>query len=262
MEKVLHRLVSKHIAGTTMSSALDKAKEIGSSGAGCSIMFLSSGVMEKPKAAYVTTTYLELIRRISRLGINAGVQVPLEQLGLGIGEDVALSNIKKIGDLGTRSGVFVWADARGAGKAIAAELQNMGVGVACSVEEAKGYMNGKKNAKSMKLLLGDESRGKKGEFRGEIDGIIKRIESPVLSSASDDVLAKLMSARRNERNLTFECRLGYNKKKLNKALRKGAKLSVLVPFGKDWVNYAMGNVPEGYMKFFAKRLFNDKDKGA
>ena len=40
-------------------------------------------------------------------------------------------------------------------------------------------------------------------------------------------------------------------------MKKGAKVSVMVPFGKDWVKYATTNVPEGYMRFFAKRLLNE-----
>jgi hypothetical protein len=37
-------------------------------------------------------------------------------------------------------------------------------------------------------------------------------------------------------------------------MKKGTKISVLVPFGKDWIKYAMNNVPEGYMRFVAGKL--------
>lgn len=256
MEKVLHRLVSKHIAGTTMSSALDAAKGISDKGISTSIMFLSGAAMDKPKAAYVTTTYLELIRRIARLGIGASVHVRLEQIGLDIGEGVAIANMKKIEEISNRSRVFVWAETDSASKPLIKELSAMKIGIACSLEDAERHVNGGKSTKYVKVLLGEENRKDK-EIAKRIGAIAKKVDIPVLSSASDELLSKLSKTGRNERNLIFEFRLGYSKRHLKKAQKRKAKVSVLVPFGKDWVNYAMGNAPEGYMKFFAKRLFHD-----
>ena len=256
MEKVLHKLVSKHIAGTTMSSALDTARGISDSGVSTSIMFLSGTAMEKPKAAYVTTTYIELIRRIARLGIDASVHVRLDQIGLGIEDAVAIANMEKIATMAEKSKVFIWAEAGSASKPVIKELAAMKIGMACGLDEAEEYLNSRKSMKHVKILLGEESKKDK-EVAKRIGGIAKRVEMPVLSSASEELLYRLVKSGRNERNLIFEFRLGYSKRHLRKAQKRKAKVSVLVPFGKDWMNYAMGNAPEGYMKFFAKRLFHE-----
>jgi proline dehydrogenase len=258
MEKVLHRLVSKHIAGTTMSSALERAKLISDDGIGTSIMFLSGAAMEKPKAAYATTTYLELMRRIARLGIGASVHVRMEQIGLNIDDATAIANMKKINAMALKSRVFVWADAQAASRQVIKELASMKMGIACSLDDAELFSNSHNGGfRRLKILIGEESRKDK-ELAKRIGSLTKEMDMPVISSPSDELLYKLAKSGKNERNLILEFRLGYSKRRLRKAQKRKAKVSVLVPFGKDWVNYAMGNAPEGYMKFFAKRLFHEE----
>ena len=84
VEGLLYRLIRKHIAGTTMSSAIEKAKELNGKKLPVSIAFLSDSARDSAKARYATTTYLELIRRIARMGLKASVQVPLGQIGYGV----------------------------------------------------------------------------------------------------------------------------------------------------------------------------------
>ena len=110
VERILYRLVKKHVSGTTMSSALEKTKELNSRNMHVSITFLSNSIATRQKAKYVTTTYLELVRQISRLGLKASIQVPLNQLGLDVDEQTASENLAEIIRTGNKCGVFVWAE--------------------------------------------------------------------------------------------------------------------------------------------------------
>jgi pyruvate carboxylase len=67
VERILHKLVRKHIAGTTMDSALEAAKELNSESIPATITFLSGNVLDKTKAKYNATAYAELVRRIASL---------------------------------------------------------------------------------------------------------------------------------------------------------------------------------------------------
>ena len=102
VDKVLYRIVKKHVSGTTMGSALAKAKELNQKNIHASITFLSNVPENKIKARYITSTYTELIRRIARLGLKASVQVQAGQIGYGIDESVFESNLKEILSTGNK----------------------------------------------------------------------------------------------------------------------------------------------------------------
>ena len=56
----------------------------------------------------------------------------------------------------------------------------------------------------------------------------------------------------------WKFKLGYNRKKINKYVKKNKKIIINVPFGKDWAEFAMNSVPEGYMRFLANNLLSEK----
>src|SRR5208337_4836274 len=116
--RILYRLIKKHIAGTTMSSVIERAKELNGKKLPVSIAFLSDSAKDSTKAKYATTTYLELIRRIARMGLKASVQVPLNQIGSGVSEEVAVRNGKEILRTANKYGVFVWFELNGPGVSI------------------------------------------------------------------------------------------------------------------------------------------------
>ncbi|HUB92407.1 MAG TPA: hypothetical protein VL945_00435, partial [Candidatus Saccharimonadales bacterium] len=113
VERLVYRLIKKHVAGTTMNSALERAQEFNKENVLTSIMFLSGSADSKAKARYVTTTYTELIRRISRLGLKASVHIPVSQIGGLIDNELAASNLLEIISTGNKQGVFVWAALNG-----------------------------------------------------------------------------------------------------------------------------------------------------
>ncbi len=267
VEKVLYKLVKKHISGTTMSSALDKAKELNKKNVLASITFLCNDVTDKPKAKYATTTYLELIRQVARLNINANVQVPLDQLGSAISDEVVEDNMKQVLDAGNKNGVFVWFEADGASRKVLRSIgASKGCGLAANVEEAKELIGYNVSLKALKLMFNEkEERDAKESEYNYMDGFMdakSNIDNVVVLSPPEKVVKKLIkNGGRGRRAVVFEFQLGYNKKLQNKAIKRGMKTSVYVPFGKDWVNYAVNNVPEGYMSFLTGRLLKGDVEG-
>ena len=261
VERIIHGLVRKHIAGTTMDSALDAAKGFAGRHIIPSITFLSSNVVEKPKAKYITTTYSELVRRIGRSGIRANVQVPIEQLGAGIDEDAAVENLRSISDTGRRYGVFVWVETDGIGKSAMASIAKMGgVGPVVDEGDAEDYArNGR--FRSAKVTFGKYEPRSKNETSKRVDVLRKLFHNLAVSGLHDKPLSEIV--RGKVRNLTVEFGFGDSDKKMNFALKRGISVGVLVPFGKDWIKYAMNNAPEGYMRFVAGKLLKeDVEDGA
>ncbi len=261
LEKVLFKLVKKHIAGTKMSSALDKAKELNGKGMPVSLTFLSDAPESRSKAKYITSTYLELIRQVARLHLRASVQVPLEQVGSGVAREVALANLNDIINSGNRYGVFLWLEANQDNLDVATETcTGKGCGIAMDLGTAQGYVAAQKTLKALKIRC--EKPGDEQKHRTEVDAIeriAKKTSSLVLTHVHDGVMRHFMkNGNKYRKSLIFEYQLGYSNRRMARLGKRGARLSVYVPFGKDWVSYATTTVPEGYMRFLAGSLLNEQ----
>jgi proline dehydrogenase len=266
VEGLLYRLIRKHIAGTTMSSAISKARELNGKKLPVSIVFLSDSARDGAKARYATTTYLELIRRIARMGLKASVHVPMGQVGMGISEDVASRNVSEILATANRYGVFVWLEVVGVGSVRGLRFLKdaKGMGYAVGIKDSNEYLN--RNGDSVKAL---KIICSKAESKEESSLMEKRIRfaadstrNVVLQSAPESVVNRLVSGGKYRKSLIFEFQLGYNAKAMGRLIKRGAKASVYVPFGKDWTQYAVNNVPESYARFLASKLLGERKETA
>jgi len=260
--KIAHRLIKKHIAGNTMSSALKKAKQLNAKGLLTSITFLSDVPKNIAKSNYITATYLQLIRELSRLGLKANVHVPIEQLGSSLSSNNAIENAKKLIEFGNRYGIFLWFE--GGEKELSTinkVAHEKGVGIAFkNAESALGYFK-KERLSVLKVICS----GKKGEAERE-EKAVKELsgKAKVVMLAQNEAFAeKLIKSKGNgyKRSLIFEFQLGYSEKKMSKWLKRGASISVFIPFGRDWINYIINNMPSGYMQSIAKNLLAEKSEG-
>ncbi len=259
VERILHKLVRKHIAGTTMDSALEAAKELNGASIPATIAFLSGNVLDKSKARYNATAYTELVRRIARSGIKSSIHVQLEQLGSDIDEQLALDNVQSVLDAANKYGVFLWIEPDGMTKTMASKISRMkGVGLAVNVLKIDDYTKkGVPKIGSFKLSFKDYDVDYLKEVGKMLTDLRKNTDNVVVSSMNEKLLWKVISGKPKS-DVVFEFGYGYSSSKLKKAMKKGTKISVLVPFGKDWIKYAMNNVPEGYMRFVAGKLLKEE----
>lgn len=245
-----------------MSSALDKAKELNGKGIPVSLTFLSDAPKDRSKAKYITSTYLELIRQVARLHLRASVQVQLEQVGSAVARDAAIANLNSIVETGNRNGVFLWLEANTDNISLANEVcTGKGCGVATDLSTAKVYVAMQDKVKAIKVRCEPPSDEKRHHIEAsEIEKIAARSSSTVLTHVHDGVMKHLTkSGSKYRKSLIFEYQLGYSNRKLGRIMKRGARLSVYVPFGKDWVSYATTTVPEGYMRFLASNLLNETE---
>ncbi|MGC8662371.1 MAG: hypothetical protein ACP5RT_01135 [Candidatus Micrarchaeia archaeon] len=256
--KIVYRLIKKHIVGNTMGSAIKKAKQLNSKGILTSITFLSDAPKELSKSNYITATYIQLIREVSRPGLKASIHIPIEQIGEGLSSEAALANIKKLVEYGNKYGVFIWFEVGDINDKIVDNiLLFKGVGIACGdIKKAAGFVK-KSKPKTLKLMLSKKLGG------NELELIKKLAETTklVVLLQNDPTIEKLISRNNYKNSLIFEFQLGYSEKKLWKLAKKGASIGVYLPFGKDWTSYAIKNMPSGYMHSIATNLLAETEKG-
>lgn len=259
VERLVYRLIKKHIAGTTMNSALDRAQEIDGHDILTSIMFLSGVADSKSKSRYTTSTYVELIRRISRLGLKSSVHIPIGQIGGGLDPELSTNNLAEIIAAGNKYGVFIWSGLNGdeyTNNAILERLSDLkGFGVAVPYENSNDVVK-KWNVKAVKVMFeGKKQKSIEKNIKG-IESISKEGRTTVLSSLPDNALKGMLSSK-YKKSVIFEFGLGYGEKKVRKFASKGARTCISIPFGKDWTSYAMDIVPEGNMRFIVGNLLKE-----
>lgn len=254
-----YKMVEKHIAGTTMTAALAKAKEANSQDFLVSMSFLSEPPTDRMKSRYITNTYMQLARQLSRLGIKGSIHVPMGQLGIGINEDAAVENVKRIMDTCSTYGMFSWYEV-GAEEELStvrkADL-NSTCGIAFeNMGLARKYMKARKSGNIKLVFLGFYGEEKEMEDK-EIDEIIDiALDSSdrlTLSSVPDGPLYKFMKKGKTRKSTTIEIQYGYDKK-LSDAHKSGYDVSVFMPFGKDWIRYALNKMPKGKLHTLASNL--------
>lgn len=261
-ERLLYRIIRRHIAGTTMSSAIDKARELNDRKLPVSIAFLSESAKDSTKARYATTTYLELIRRIARMGLKASVQVPLDQIGYDISDDVAEKNANEILSTARNYGVFVWLEIRSNRFALPSFLHDAkGVGYAVSVDYSDDYLHANRgDIKALKLLCTEaHANGKEAAKRvsGMVKNAAKTVRNAVVQSAPEGSMRELLNGSNVKKSIIFEMQLGYSGKKISRIVKRGGRVSVYVPFGKDWEHYAVSRAPERYARFLATKILKE-----
>lgn len=246
-----------------MSSAISKTKELNSKKMPVSITFLSNNIANRSKARYVTTTYIELVRQLSRLGLKASIQIPMDQIGFAFDEEAASENLKSIIDVANKYGVFVWAEVGDMKNGMMERFEKFrGLGMALNAADAVKYAKKYKPGKPVKVLLNVQHKKKlDAALIKDIEYLSGAVSNIVLFSTPDDALWEILSKKLNK-SVVYEFRLGYSNKRIKKAMKRGAKVSIYMPFGKEWEAYAMNNVPEGYMRFLASKLLNETNAGS
>ena len=265
IERMLFRLVKKHIAGTTMSAAISKVVELNKKNIPASVTFLSFNIDTKTKAKYISSTYMELIRRLSRLGLKASVHIKAEQLGLFLGEELMYNNFNEILSIGNKFGVFVWLELPEQHIELSKAFNgSKGYGVAFHEKEFKNFLSNSNIVHPTKIVFEEYNKNQaknKANLNTEklLIKYMKKSNNIILSSPPENLIKEIVSGKNKfKNNIVLEFKLGYNRKKINKYVKKNKKIIINVPFGKDWAEFAMNSVPEGYMRFLANNLLSEK----
>jgi proline dehydrogenase len=256
--KSAYKMVEKHIAGTTMMSALAKAKEANSKGLLVSMSFLSEPPSDMIKSRYITNTYMQLARQLSRLSINGNVHVPVWQLGISLDEGMAVGNLRRIMDTCATYGIFQWYEVNDEHDISAVrKAGSKGYGIAFgSIELAMKYMRARKMADAKLVFTGfsgEDIRLDEKEVEKTIKAAIESCEKLTLSSVPDNVLYKFIRKGKARRTTIIEMQYGYERM-ISEAYKSGYDVSVLMPFGKDWIRYALSKIPSGKLHSLASSL--------
>jgi proline dehydrogenase len=120
---VVHRFVTDHplgrqmasrfVAGQDLDAAMPAVAELNARGIKVSLDHLGENTSNADDAAATARDYIAILDRIAATGADANISVKLTALGLDIGEDVCLRNVRQVLARACEHNIFVRLDMEG-----------------------------------------------------------------------------------------------------------------------------------------------------
>ncbi len=107
---MLPPIASNFVAGETPAEAIEHAESLNARGVGAILNLLGEHYERRPPADADTVAYEDLVRDISKSGVDACISVKPSQIGLDVGEDVFTQNLASIVGVADEHDVFTWVD--------------------------------------------------------------------------------------------------------------------------------------------------------
>src|SRR5215213_9613098 len=105
--------VRRFMPGETLADALDASARVRAQGMGTVVTFLGENVASAAAAREVAEHYLDVLEQIRARGLDTQVSVKLTQLGLDLGADECLANLRRIAEQARATGNILWVDMEG-----------------------------------------------------------------------------------------------------------------------------------------------------
>lgn len=264
------RFASRFVAGETISTALDAARELQQRGIAVSLDLLGESVHQPSEADAAADQYIDILRgmRDARLEVNASLK--LTQMGLDIDADQCERNVRRILDLARESGAFVRLDMESSAytqrtldffeqRLVKDYTANNGVVIqACLRRSAQDIPHLIQLGARVRLCKGaylepadvafPDKRDVDAQYVRLMELLLREGNYPAIATHDEAIIAharKFVAAERIPAD-RFEFQMLYGvRRDLQEALvRDGFRMRVYVPFGTQWYPYLMRRLAE------------------
>jgi proline dehydrogenase len=271
------RLVAERfVAGETLASAVEVARTLNRDGLKVSMDHLGEHVTSIDEALEAKKSYLECCAAIDEAGLDANISVKLTQLGMGLDDALALSNIGEIAAAAARVGTTVTIDMEESEytqttieiyETTQIAHGNLGIAIQAYLLRSAGDLD-------RLIPLGGHIRLCKGAyaepadiaFQGdsEVDRSFDRLSAllmsspdtkPAIASHDDARLAPVLAESRTE-PWEFQMLYGVRRDRQRELAAAGHDMRVYVPYGEAWYPYLTRRMAErpANLTFFARAL--------
>ena len=262
-------LAKRFVPGETIAAALAVVRELNADGLTATLDFLGEDVHDRALALRTKDMYLEMLEAVESSGLKTNVSVKLSAMGLSIGEDFALANLREIfSRAASLPDPFVRIDMEGSAVTEAtlrvferafAESPHVGPVIQAYLRRSPGDIE-------RAIALGARVRLCKGaynepaalahpkmatirrEYLRMAEALLTRGRYPGIATHDERIIAavKAYTAERRISPQTFEFQMlfGVRPEKQRELVREGYNVRVYVPFGTHWAGYFYRRVAE------------------
>lgn len=107
------RLAERFVAGETLEDAIDVVRQINTRGMSATLDHLGENVTSRAEAVEAAEVGCRIMRAIAAAGVECNASLKLTQLGLDLGEDLALENMRRVLAQAAEHGNFIRIDMEG-----------------------------------------------------------------------------------------------------------------------------------------------------
>jgi proline dehydrogenase len=268
----------RFVAGDTLEEAIAAARQLNADGMAVSLDHLGEHVAVIGEAEAATQSYLACLTAIRDAGVDANISVKLTQLGMGLDDDIALGNLRRLAHTASSIGATVTVDMEeSAFTAVTIDLYeqvqreegNLGIAI-------QAYLHRSAADIDRILPLGGHIRLCKGAYAehediayttgSAVDASFDRLAvrlmgsgdvTPAIATHDDDRIEPVLAmAHRRTSPWEFQMLYGVRRDRQAELVAKGHHLRVYVPYGVAWYPYLTRRLAErpANLTFFARAL--------
>jgi proline dehydrogenase len=268
--KVFKKLTTRFVAGDTIDEVTPLIRQLNMENCTASFDHLNESVGSADEAEQEVTEYLNILKKIDESGIRSNVSIKLTQFGLGLDQELAYKNARRVVEEAHRRGNFVRVDMEGSSvtqatidifKRLRSEFDLNDVGIVLQSYLRRTYDDAKELVKlpaRIRICKGAYSEPPEVAFpdKKEVDDNYVRVMQLLLSSGVYHGIAthdpKMIDATINfatregigKEKFEFQMLYGIRRDLQRQLARDGFNLRVYVPYGKHWYPYFMRRLAE------------------
>ena len=271
---VAHRF----IAGDTLGEAVAVAKQLNDEGMDVSLDHLGEHVIAIEDAEAATASYLACLEAIEGAGVRGNISVKLTQLGMGLDDDAAATNLDILATAAGRIGTSVTVDMEESAHTAttieifaAAQERHGNLGIAIqsylhrsvadldSIIPLGGLVRLCKGAYAESEDIAHQSRHDVDEAFDRLVSILMHAEGvvPAIATHDDDRIEPVLRlAERRTEPWEFQMLYGIRRDRQAELVAAGHSVRVYVPYGVAWYPYFTRRLAErpANLTFFARAL--------
>jgi proline dehydrogenase len=261
----VRRLSSRYIAGPTLDDGVRVVRRLNEKGKLATVDVLGEEVTTAAEAGTIVRAYHHALARIDADRLDANVSIKLTGLGLELGEELCLENVRTVLDDAARRGIFVridmedstttertlrlYRELRGEGRA------NVGVVVQAYLRRSLGDLQGLGNVRLCKGIYIEspeiayrEYEAVRANYRRCLEALVEQ-GAYVAIATHDEALIEhalqvVAAADLPRDRYEFQMLLGVRPDRADLLVADGHRLRVYVPYGRDWYAYSLRRLQE------------------
>lgn len=265
--KLARGVARRFVAGETLDEAMEATRELNEHGMKVTLDHLGESVSDPEGAVRAARDYVEILERIEREGIDAGISIKLTQIGLSIDEDLCRNNLRFIAEAARRCDNFVRIDMESSEHIegtlqlfyeLYPEYRNLGVVIQSYMRRSEqDVLELCQQGASVRLCKGAYKEAESVAFtrKSDVDAnylkllsLLAHCPSPLAVATHDD---RMIEAAREvaadghrDGSVEFQMLYGVRRDLQAKLVEEGYRMRVYVPYGNEWYAYFMRRMAE------------------
>ncbi|WP_053365223.1 proline dehydrogenase family protein [Bacillus sp. FJAT-27245] len=270
------------VAGTTIEETIESIKELNRHGISATVDNLGEFVFQEEEAIEAKEQILKVIQAIHDHKVDAHISIKPTQVGLDIGFEFCVQNVREIVAKANEYGIFVNIDMEDSGHLAAtlelvdilsADYENIGTVIQSYLHDAQEQVEKYKNMR-IRLVKGAYKEPAEIAYQDKKDidaNYVRIIEWHLLNGKFTSIAThdhniinyvKQFVKENNIPNDKFEFQMlyGFRRDLQLQLAKEGYNFCTYVPFGKDWYGYFMRRLAERpqNLNLVFKQVFNKK----